>query len=230
MVPQTRRKWYAIALHAVAFFFVIRGAMWFSEKAPEETNVPMAWLSLALGIGATIAACCFAADWSKNEFTRRLGKALIAQFIIWVCASIVYPVLQGARKASEASTCISNLRSLGTAMEIYMTDFDDRFPPGDRWEDLLSKYLGANNESLNCPLAQTRYGYAMNRNMALMPADKIEDPESIILLFEVESSIPNPCGASESEVFRHNETCNVFLVTGLARRTTKAGMLKLKWK
>lgn len=237
MVPQPKRKWIAIALHAVAFFLVIRGAMWFSEKAPEETNIPLGWLSVALGIGATFAACYVGVQGTNREVASRIGRALLGQFIVWFCAFFAYPIIQGARPASDTAFCLSNIRLLGTAMQIYTADFDDCFPPSNRWSEGLAEYLGTNSEgiritpdSFNCPLALTRYGYAMNRSLASISTDKIEAPEATILLFEVESSVPSPNGGPDSTVYRHNCKCTVNLVSGEARKMDRATIMASKWK
>jgi hypothetical protein len=41
----------------------------------------------------------------------------------------------GARAASRSARCMSNLRELSRSMTLYASDYDDTFPPADRWAD-----------------------------------------------------------------------------------------------
>ncbi len=67
---------------------------------------------------------------AKRGFT--LIELLVVIAIIAILAAILFPVFAQAREKARQTTCLSNLRQLGTAFVMYRTDFDGRNPgPAD---------------------------------------------------------------------------------------------------
>ncbi len=70
----------------------------------------------------------------RRAFT--LIELLVVIAIIAVLAAIIFPVFARAREKARSTTCASNLKQLGLAMNMYCTDYDGRFPwgvdPADR--------------------------------------------------------------------------------------------------
>src|SRR5208337_4791716 len=67
---------------------------------------------------------------STKGFT--LIELLTVIAIIAILASILFPVFAKAREKAQATVCTSNIKQLATAMLMYCTDYDNRFPtPGD---------------------------------------------------------------------------------------------------
>ncbi len=64
-----------------------------------------------------------------------LIELLVVIAIIALLAAILFPVFATAKKAAMCDVAISNIRQMGTAAFLYLSDVDDRFP------------LGAYNES-----------------------------------------------------------------------------------
>jgi prepilin-type N-terminal cleavage/methylation domain-containing protein/prepilin-type processing-associated H-X9-DG protein len=62
----------------------------------------------------------------SNAFT--LIELLVVISIIAMLVSIMLPALAGAREAARSAKCLTNLRSLGQAMNIYATEYKDYFP------------------------------------------------------------------------------------------------------
>jgi prepilin-type N-terminal cleavage/methylation domain-containing protein/prepilin-type processing-associated H-X9-DG protein len=62
----------------------------------------------------------------RKGFT--LIELLVVIAIIAVLAAILFPVFARARKAAQASTCQSNLKQIGNAVKMYLTDWDDTYP------------------------------------------------------------------------------------------------------
>lgn len=62
----------------------------------------------------------------RRAFT--LMELLVVIAIIAILMALAFPVLTRARERAKGTQCISNLRQLGTAVETYVQDWDDRYP------------------------------------------------------------------------------------------------------
>src|SRR5438128_3741872 len=75
-----------------------------------------------------------------HSFTRQRGFTLIELLvviaIIAILAAILFPVFAQAREKARTTTCISNLRQIGLANNMYVQDYDEHFPfAGRDWPD-----------------------------------------------------------------------------------------------
>jgi len=62
----------------------------------------------------------------RRGFT--LIELLVVIAIIAILAAILFPVFAKARDAAKRTTCISNLKQIGTAVSMYVQDNDDTYP------------------------------------------------------------------------------------------------------
>ena len=63
---------------------------------------------------------------SKTAFT--LIELLVVIAIMSLLAAILFPVFRAAREKGRQAACASNLRQIGTAFALYVTDYDERLP------------------------------------------------------------------------------------------------------
>jgi prepilin-type N-terminal cleavage/methylation domain-containing protein/prepilin-type processing-associated H-X9-DG protein len=65
---------------------------------------------------------------SRRGFT--LIELLVVIAIIAILAAILFPVFAQARESARKTSCLSNLRQLGTALNMYLQDYDELFHKG----------------------------------------------------------------------------------------------------
>jgi len=57
-----------------------------------------------------------------------LVELLVVIAVIAILAAILFPVFAGAREKARAATCLSNMRQLGQAIDLYRGDYDGKYP------------------------------------------------------------------------------------------------------
>ena len=62
----------------------------------------------------------------KKAFT--LIELLVVIAIIAILAAILFPVFAQAKVAAKKTSCLSNMKQMGTGTMIYLSDYDDLFP------------------------------------------------------------------------------------------------------
>ena len=144
-----------------------------------------------------------------------LVEMLVVTAIIVVLAAIAVPVFETAIKRAERVSCLSNMRNLGTAANLYADDYDDQYPParsapptvylGTCWDVTLYDYF-RNEEMLKCPSDQAPnfasgytcyvHSYGTNWDITMLNGTTglalnraaIERPDDTILFFEIKGS------------------------------------------
>ena len=93
---------------------------------------------------------------SRGGFT--LIELLVVIAIIAILAAILFPVFAQARAKARQISCMSNTRQMGTALTMYVSDYDETnvmngyLGGGPQWPDLLQPYI-KNDQLLICPSA-----------------------------------------------------------------------------
>jgi len=66
---------------------------------------------------------------SRKQSGFTLIELLVVIAIIAILAAILFPVFAQAREKARAISCISNLKQIGIAYRMYMSDYDEMVPP-----------------------------------------------------------------------------------------------------
>jgi len=112
----------------------------------------------------------------KNAFT--LIELLVVIAIIAILAAMLLPALSKAKKKAQQAQCMSNLKQLGLAMVMYVSDYNDNFPAsgsnGEGWHTEDWIYWQRPGDGVQRFLSQsqlvTEMKTGMGSNIFLCPA------------------------------------------------------------
>src|ERR1700709_1450319 len=93
---------------------------------------------------------------SRAEIGCTLIELLVVIAIIAILAALILPALASAKRKSQETACISNLKQIGVSFSLYLNDFEDYFP--DR-RDLKSALPGGYHSWTSWPPSDPRGGW-----------------------------------------------------------------------
>jgi len=147
----------------------------------------------------------------RTGFT--LIELLVVIAIIAILAAILFPVFAKAREKARQTSCLSNLKQLGTALMMYVQDYDEMTPPHTddepsppppynwRWDMFplrLAPYT-KNYQILRCPsdtglttpadAATGRWSsYGVNALVVRISLAQVDDSSGTLSMFETTES------------------------------------------
>lgn len=111
----------------------------------------------------------------RRAFT--LIELLVVIAIIAILAGLIFPVFARAKASAKKTQCLSNLRQIGTAMGIYMGDYDDLFPYASDAADKGAPQIWAQEPEFQAQLMamplmhEVLQPYAKSKEIFRSPAD-----------------------------------------------------------
>ena len=80
------------------------------------------------------------------RFYRRRGFTLIELLvviaIIGILAAMVFPVFARARESARKAVCLSNVKNIALAIQMYLADNNDTLPPREHRQEVID-YISA---------------------------------------------------------------------------------------
>ena len=109
----------------------------------------------------------------KKGFT--LIELLVVIAIIAILAAILFPVFAQAREKARQASCLSNLKQIGTAIQLYTDDYDETFPTSYNDYDGFYPWNTRNSGSydiIRSVINALNVSYVKNFNMWCCPSAK----------------------------------------------------------
>jgi len=108
----------------------------------------------------------------------------LALLCIPILAAMVFPVFSRARSSAHKATCLSNVKNISLALQMYMADNDDRLIAAANWCGDLEDYV-RNYDVFLCPVADDLdCAYALNSDLSGADLASFADPMSTVAIFE----------------------------------------------
>ncbi len=134
----------------------------------------------------------FAINKKRSGFT--LIELLVVIAIIAILAAILFPVFAKAREAARKTTCVSNLKSLTTSMNLYQTDYDSTYPEGANTSG-ADKIPPPANAVIDT-WTEMLYDHMKSKDIVWCPSDPMSatNPASGASSYHLKSVFPNSSG------------------------------------
>jgi len=74
----------------------------------------------------------------RKGFT--LIELLVVIAIIGILAAMVFPVFARARESARKAVCLSNVKNIALAFQMYLSDYNDTFPPSEHRREVIDYF------------------------------------------------------------------------------------------
>ena len=151
--------------------------------------------------------------------------------IVALLLAILMPALGQVKEKAQQIVCKANMTQLSVAMVTYSYDYDNEFPTGDKWCDLL-----IDEADVAIPLFQcnrnsddtAQFCYGLNKNLVGLTTDKVA--ADMVMLFEIEGGKNVVGGPELLYTGRHRDDgCNIAFADGHVEWILAENLDDLRW-
>jgi prepilin-type N-terminal cleavage/methylation domain-containing protein/prepilin-type processing-associated H-X9-DG protein len=100
----------------------------------------------------------------RRGFT--LIELLVVIAIIGILAAMVFPVFARARESARKAVCLSNVKNIALAIQMYLADNNDTFPPSEHRQEVIDYFATAPGGGDECRLGQDNERVPWKANLA----------------------------------------------------------------
>jgi hypothetical protein len=106
----------------------------------------------------------------------------VSGLVLLLLSSLLVHGMGSARKAM----CLANVKNVALAVQMYLTDYNEVFPPAGTWCDATAPYT-RNRAVYVCPeMRDVPCGYGFNAALNSLPMRRLVEPEYTIVIFETD--------------------------------------------
>jgi len=182
----------------IAMLFIAAG--WI-ESAARHVHFVVIGLTLVVGIFLILLLSRVLLTREHWQVGRLLGICAFCAADAYFATGIVH-LVQSARESSETARCMSNVKDLTVALEVYAGDNDERLPEAAKWSSVINRQ--SEGPFLECPATDHKAGYAFDSLLSTVNAELVDKPSETILIYDS----ANPPGNANDELTsfdpRHN--------------------------
>jgi prepilin-type N-terminal cleavage/methylation domain-containing protein/prepilin-type processing-associated H-X9-DG protein len=88
----------------------------------------------------------------RKGFT--LIELLVVIAIIGILAAMVFPVFARARESARKAVCLSNVKNIALAVQMYLADNNDTFPPAEHRQEVMDYFATAPGGGDDCRIGE----------------------------------------------------------------------------
>lgn len=119
--------------------------------------------------------------------------------LLLVAAAVLFPVFSQARYAAQTTACLSEIKQLNLAIQMYTVDNEGRYPSAEDW--YTRAVAQGPKPRYQCPAVAKEQpsgvGFALNKELADLFDTSLEDPRQTVLVFESHDLGENVAGGAE---------------------------------
>jgi prepilin-type processing-associated H-X9-DG protein len=143
-----------------------------------------------------------------------LIELLFTLAILGFLAGILWPNPCINRENAPKAQCLSNVKQLTLAFEMYASDYDERLPPATAWQNELFPYV-KNERVWECPSRKEQMpAFSYNALLHCRPLSDIRFPEEQPLVFESDMGRRNASDPGVTFVTPHGKRGHLGYVDG----------------
>lgn len=156
------------------------------------------------------------------------GLAVIGTAVSIILLALFLPTIFAVSAFAERLICTGNMKGLVNVMNAYAFDYDDKYPTGSKWCDLLITEADTSMKYFVCPGDdQGQCNYALNVNALRLGKDA---PSDMVLMFECASGWNQVGGSELLTIENHDgEGCNIMHVDGFVGFVKTQDLNRLRW-